>query len=709
MSIIRAYTSAVKKAYVRAVIPGSGLNLFAPSNLVAVVNSANQIDLTWTVNDTKQTGHRIYISTDNVTYTEKGTVSGLTAAYSATSLTEDQTYYFKVVAYKGTTESQPSNIVTMYCSIKFITTWDTEKAGSATKTIVIPTSGAGYDCYVDWGDGGAEENFTGTAPTISHVYAETGIKTVKIRGTFPRIYFNNTGDKLKIQTIKNWGNSTWKSFAYAFFGCANLTGTYTDIPNTSSCTNFTSTFAGCVKFNSPVLFNTANATTMRAMFYGCALFNQSVSTFNTAKVTSMREMFYGCSVFNQSVANFNTAKVTSMQSMFYGCFKFNQSVANFNTAAVTNMTNMFYYCSEFNQSVSNFNTALVTDMSSMFYRNGVFNQSVSNFDTAKVTNMKEMFYYCSSFNQSVSNFNTALVTDMSSMFYNCTIFNQSLASFNIESVTTMVDMMKGTAKYSSLNYDALLIAWGAQTPQTNVTFDIGDLGYTSGGAAEAGRTNLVNSYTWTINDGVPVFDNGKMVIAFDDGRDNQHDIIMPLCESEGVKCTIYVAGKIADMVKMKAMYDAGFDMQCHTYNHVHLPQLSQAEVETEMTLNNTAFTTNGMVTPNHHAYPFGDYNDDVITWISPYRQSARISSSGNVVKNIDKFRLKSTSLDALPLYELKNKIDLAKLRKTAVIFYGHEIGTTGYLSSEHFVELIQYGKSQGVDIITHSQLYDLLD
>jgi surface protein len=657
--MIRAYINATTKAVTRAVIPGSGLNLFAPSNLVAVVNSANQIDLTWTVNDTKQTGHRIYISTDNVTYTEKGTVSGLTAAYSATSLTEDQTYYFKVVAYKGTTESQPSNIVTMYCSIKFITTWDTEKAGSATKTIVIPTSGAGYDCYVDWGDGGAEENFTGTAPTISHVYAEPGIKTVKIRGTFPRIYFNNTGDKLKIQTIKNWGNSTWNSFAYAYFGCANLTGTYTDIPNTSSCTNFTSTFAGCVKFNSPVLFNTANATTMRAMFYGCALFNQSVSTFNTAKVTSMREMFYGCSVFNQSVANFNTALVSSMQSMFYGCFKFNQSVANFNTAAVTNMTNMFYYCSEFNQSVSNFNTALVTDMSSMFYRNGVF--------------------------------------------------NQSLASFNIESVTTMVDMMKGTAKYSSLNYDALLIAWGAQTPQTNVTFDIGDLGYTSGGAAEAGRTNLVNSYTWTINDGVPVFDNGKMVIAFDDGRDNQHDIIMPLCESEGVKCTIYVAGKIADMVKMKAMYDAGFDMQCHTYNHVHLPQLSQAEVETEMTLNNTAFTTNGMVTPNHHAYPFGDYNDDVITWISPYRQSARISSSGNVVKNIDKFRLKSTSLDALPLYELKNKIDLAKLRKTAVIFYGHEIGTTGYLSSEHFVELIQYGKSQGVDIITHSQLYDLLD
>jgi len=80
-----------------------------PSALVATVISASQINLAWTIGSTNQDGHRIYISTDNITFTEKGTVLGTSATYSATSLTEATGYYFKVVAYKGTKESDVSN------------------------------------------------------------------------------------------------------------------------------------------------------------------------------------------------------------------------------------------------------------------------------------------------------------------------------------------------------------------------------------------------------------------------------------------------------------------------------------------------------------------------------------------------------------------------------------------------------------------------
>jgi len=214
----------------------------------------------------------------------------------------------------------------------FITTWNTENAGSATKTIVIPTTGAGYDAYIDWGDGSAEENAVGTPGNITHVYAITGIKTVKIRGLFPRIYFNNAGDKLKILTIAQWGNIVWSSMALAFYGCANLTGTYTDVADTSAVTEMSNMFRSCSVFNSPVNFDTSNVTLMNSMFNQSSAFNQSVASFDTAKVASMAYMFNYSSAFNQSVASFDVSLVTDMTNMFFGAFK--MTTANYDALLI---------------------------------------------------------------------------------------------------------------------------------------------------------------------------------------------------------------------------------------------------------------------------------------------------------------------------------------------------------------------------------------
>jgi len=55
---------------------------------------------------------------------------------------------------------------------------------------------------------------------------------------------------------------------------------------------------------------------------------------------------------------------------------------------------------------------------------------------------------------------------------------------------------------SSAEYDALLIAWEAQFPTGNTfTLDAKASKYTLGGAAEAARTSLINTYGITIIDG----------------------------------------------------------------------------------------------------------------------------------------------------------------------------------------------------------------
>ena len=98
----------------------------------------------------------------------------------------------------------------------FTITVDTTKAGSANDTFVLPLPSAGiYDYYVDWGEGDAEEHFV-VNTSQTHVYAAPGTYQIKIRGTFPQIYFANAGDKLKLISIDNWGSIVWGSFNRAF-------------------------------------------------------------------------------------------------------------------------------------------------------------------------------------------------------------------------------------------------------------------------------------------------------------------------------------------------------------------------------------------------------------------------------------------------------------------------------------------------------------
>ena len=86
------------------------------------------------------------------------------------------------------------------------------------ESITIPTfTGETYDYTVDWGDGSAVES--GQTGNATHTYATAGKYDVSITGTFPRIYFNNTGDKTKILEVKQWGSQPWTSMASAFYGC----------------------------------------------------------------------------------------------------------------------------------------------------------------------------------------------------------------------------------------------------------------------------------------------------------------------------------------------------------------------------------------------------------------------------------------------------------------------------------------------------------
>ena len=239
---------------------------------------------------------------------------------------------------------------------EFITTWQIDSDGD---DITIPTTGAGYDYTIDWGDGVIQVNQTGDA---THAYATAGTYTVKISGDFPRIYFNGSGDKTAILTIEQWGEIEWTSMEVAFSGCSNLTYNATDAPDLS------------------------NVTTMRAMFQGTPSFDAiDLTAWNVSTITDMSYLFSGATVFNGDISNWDVSKVTDMTAMLRYTDAFNQDVSNWNTSSLGNAVEMFAFARSFNQDVSNWDISGLSSTLNMFDGASSFNQNLGDWDMSNVT------------------------------------------------------------------------------------------------------------------------------------------------------------------------------------------------------------------------------------------------------------------------------------------------------------------------------------
>jgi len=414
------------------------------------------------------------------------TASTDTRSY-VTGLTNGTSYIFKVAETNiAGTGSYSANSSAVTPSGTFISQWNTNNTstGSSSSTqVALPlTSTGSYNFTVNWGDGTSNTITTWNDSNKTHTYAAAGTYTLNITGTITGFYFNNSGDRLKLTQISQWGSlklgTTEGSY---FYGAANLTVTATDlldltgttsllrafssctslttVPsmnswNTSSVTHMGSLFQSASVFNQDIgSWNTSNVTTLGAMFNSAAAFNQNIGSWNTSKVNSLFTTFQGATVFNNggssTINNWDTSAVTDMSYLFTQALAFNQNIGSWNTAKVTSMGNMFWSATAFNQNIGSWNTVNVTSMGNMFNGATAFNQNIGSWNTAKVTNMGNMFSSATAFNQNIGSWNTSNVTDMSTMFYNDTVFDQDLGSWNVSKVTSMFRMFWNASKFNN--------------------------------------------------------------------------------------------------------------------------------------------------------------------------------------------------------------------------------------------------------------------
>jgi surface protein len=221
--------------------------------------------------------------------------------------------------------------------------------------------------------------------------------------------------------------------------------------------SFVNAFLGCVNMtctatDRPYLFTPIN---FQGAFQNCVLFNPpSIVSWNVSNVTSFYNTFSGARSFNQDISGWNVSNVTTFRNMF-------------NNTTTNNMA---------------------------------FNQPIGSWDvsgTVSTNVFRDMFYGCNNFDQDLS------AWDISGLPY---------ATGNFNNFITSGDLVNFPVGLSRDNYDALLIGWAAQAPTQGEIISFGTSQYTLGGAAEAARNTLVNTYNWTITDGGGVNVNFEFTI-----------------------------------------------------------------------------------------------------------------------------------------------------------------------------------------------------
>jgi len=398
----------------------------------------------------------------------------------------------------------------------FVTTWITYSPGSSCEScITIPTHPESiYNYDVDWNNDGVFDTL-GITGNLTHNFGEPGIYTIAIHGVFPRIYFNNRGDKEKILSVDQWGDNQWESMEKAFWGCQLLTWSTSELPDVSEVTNMSYMLAEANSFNQDISgLDVSRVTDMSHMFLGASNFNQDIGSWDVSSVTNMSGMFSRSSSFNRDIGDWDVSNVTNMSGMFSRASNFNQDIGGWDVSSVINMSSMFSRSSSFNRDIGGWDVSNVTNMFSMFNEASSFNQEIGGWDVSSVEQMNTMFINARSFNQDIGDWDVSNVVNMSGMFLQAGSFNQDITEWEVGNVNNMGSAFSGAGSFnqdlggwglsratimigmlnnsglSCENYSATLIGW-AENPQTPQNIELGADGMTYGNHAKTARETLI--------------------------------------------------------------------------------------------------------------------------------------------------------------------------------------------------------------------------
>lgn len=138
-----------------------------------------------------------------------------------------------------------------------------------------------------------------------------------------------------------------------------------------------------------------------------------------------------------------------------------------------------------------------------------------------------------------------------------------------------------------------------------------------------------------------------VVITFDDGYEDNYNTAFNIIKKYNVKITIFVATRFIDKKcylsskEISEMERSGLvSIQSHTVSHHHLSRLSPSQLKYELEHSRDAlFKITGKY-PSAFAYPYGDYNEAIISEVKKLYSLGFSTSKGGFSNGPDKFTIK---------------------------------------------------------------------
>lgn len=225
----------------------------------------------------------------------------------------------------------------------------------------------------------------------------------------------------------------------------------------------------------------------------------SIDQWGTGAWTNMGNAFKGCSKLILNATDTpNLSQCTSLNYTFASCNIIGKKGNwNWDTSNITTMAWTFNKASFFNGRIGGWNTSNVKNMSGMFAQAMWFSRHIVNWNTKNVTNLSYMFMGTLCFSKNLNKWDTKNVTDITAMFINAKSFDGDISEWNVTNIRKANNFIKG--KFSTKNYNKLLIGWSKQKLQKGVILNVGTVQY-SKEAAKA-RETMISVAKWDIKDG----------------------------------------------------------------------------------------------------------------------------------------------------------------------------------------------------------------
>ncbi|MDN7131773.1 phage tail protein [Halomonas sp. MC140] len=164
---------------------------------------------------------------------------------------------------------------------------------------------------------------------------------------------------------------------------------------------------------------------------------------------------------------------------------------------VSDLAYFFHHNHHVPRAVEKMDVSNVTSFSGTFWNAKGFNWDISNWDVSNARSFSAMFRDGEAFNQDIGKWDVSSATNMSRMLQN-TLIDQDLSQWDVSNVINFENFLLNT-KFSTANYDKLLIGWSKLLLKPNASFHGGNAKYSA--AAALARQKIITDFGWTITDG----------------------------------------------------------------------------------------------------------------------------------------------------------------------------------------------------------------